>query len=285
MAENPPSGAVLDYVLKSGGRSPVVRSRSSTRRASSSAASRATTSRGRPTSRGSRRRRTGSPRPSRRRGAGHAPLRVGPAYETPEGARDAEAARGRRPLGAAGALHGPPDGSGGRSCSSRSWSRGTRGSPSSDADLVRQHDARARDPGRARAGRGALHQAEALRAQIAKRSTGAGAGRRGATLRRASGSPLSARTAAGPPVDRRILRRGARSGRRTCGGSPPAWRATAAVESADAAPTPDAEAALGPRRAEAGAGLARWSAFLEEILPSALNAALRAAGMPALTAE
>jgi photosystem II stability/assembly factor-like uncharacterized protein len=53
------------------------------------------------------------------------------------------------------------------------------------------------------------------------------------------------------------------------------------VESADAAPTPDAEAALAQRREETAAGLAHWRGFLEKELP-AVNSALRAAGMPVL---
>ncbi len=53
------------------------------------------------------------------------------------------------------------------------------------------------------------------------------------------------------------------------------------VESADAAPTPDAAAALARRREEAAAGLARWRGFLEKELP-AVNSALRAARMPVL---
>jgi photosystem II stability/assembly factor-like uncharacterized protein len=56
------------------------------------------------------------------------------------------------------------------------------------------------------------------------------------------------------------------------------------VESADAAPTRDAETALPQFRTETAAGLARWSAFLKEKLP-AINAALRGAGIPALTLE
>jgi len=53
------------------------------------------------------------------------------------------------------------------------------------------------------------------------------------------------------------------------------------VESADAAPTPDAESALAHRREEAAAGLAHWRASLDRDL-AAVNAALRAAGLPVL---
>jgi hypothetical protein len=53
------------------------------------------------------------------------------------------------------------------------------------------------------------------------------------------------------------------------------------VESADAAPTMDAEAALAQRREVAAAGLAHWRGFLDKNL-AAVNAALRAAGLPAL---
>ena len=56
------------------------------------------------------------------------------------------------------------------------------------------------------------------------------------------------------------------------------------VESADAAPTPDARAGLDHRRAAAAAGLAQWKEFLESDL-SRLNAALQAASMARITAE
>ena len=59
-----------------------------------------------------------------------------------------------------------------------------------------------------------------------------------------------------------------------------AWLQTLedAVESADAAPTPDAVAGFPPRRAAAAAALAGWSAFLRDELPR-VNAAMTAAGL------
>jgi len=57
-----------------------------------------------------------------------------------------------------------------------------------------------------------------------------------------------------------------------------------AVQSADAAPTPDAVTGLAERRKLVATGLARWQDVLATELPKA-NRALAAAGLPPLTTE
>ena len=56
------------------------------------------------------------------------------------------------------------------------------------------------------------------------------------------------------------------------------------VESADAAPTPDALAGLEIRREDAGKALAAWREFLRAEVP-ALDRALESAGLPSLSVE
>ena len=57
-----------------------------------------------------------------------------------------------------------------------------------------------------------------------------------------------------------------------------------AVESADAAPTPDAVTGFAERRKMVAQGLARWRDVLASDLPKT-NKLLEAAGMPPLKAE
>jgi len=127
----------------------------------------------------------------------------------------------------------------------------------------------------------ALHQADALRRGIAKLP---------ATPSRAAGDAIAAfsgelEAAAGPSpdaeeyFDEHAL---PPTNLRRIGAALARYERT--VESADAAPTRDAEAALPQFRAETAVGLTHWSAFLKEKLP-AVNAALRGAGIPPLTLE
>jgi hypothetical protein len=55
------------------------------------------------------------------------------------------------------------------------------------------------------------------------------------------------------------------------------------VESADAAPTPDAVAGFGQRRAAVDQGLAAWNEFVAKRVPE-VNRALRSGGLAELSA-
>jgi hypothetical protein len=146
-----------------------------------------------------------------------------------------------------------------------------------DGDLARQLElARQIQSERVRVAE-ALREAEGIRRKIASLPKADGAVRQtlaafSRALEDAAGPPadseeLFEETEASPTNLRRIAARLARYER--------------TVESADAAPTPDAESALAQRREEATAGLAHWRGFLEKELP-AVNSALRAARMPVL---
>ncbi|HEY1251319.1 MAG TPA: hypothetical protein VGH97_09020, partial [Thermoanaerobaculia bacterium] len=155
--------------------------------------------------------------------------------------------------------------------------------PATDEDLARQLElARKIQAERIRVAE-AMRKADALRKQIARVSPSSGSG--GPARDALSAFSRELEDAAGPapdageffdehsvaPTNLRVIADGLARYERT-------------VESADAAPTPDAEKALPQRRAEVEAGLARWGAFLNEKVP-AVNGALRAAGLPALTLD
>jgi hypothetical protein len=149
-----------------------------------------------------------------------------------------------------------------------------------DADLVRQHElSREVQAERVRVAVG-LRQAAALRKQIA-----ALRGKAGAAALDALAAAVD--RAAGPPivvpgeeffdteeVDPTTLRRLAF----TLSGF------QSAVESADAAPTPDAVTGFAERRKTVAAGLARWRDVLASDLPKA-NKSLEAAGLSPLEPE
>ena len=151
----------------------------------------------------------------------------------------------------------------------------------SDADLVLQHElAREIQAERLRVA-GAQAEATALRTQIAAR-------------RRAAGAPsaeLDAFTqaidrAAGPPIRSRSEEfldeaEMAPTSLRKLGTSLAGLQS--AVESADAAPTPDARAGLDARRRMVAEGLERWGEVLTLEKPK-LDEALRGAGLEPLKA-
>jgi hypothetical protein len=152
-----------------------------------------------------------------------------------------------------------------------------------DADLVRQH-AFAKDvqAERIRVAAG-LAEADALRRQIAERlektptGTGAAASALAAVtkaLDRVAGPALlaSGETAdEAADVEPANLRRVAAS----------LARLQSVVESADAAPSPDAVTGLSKRKERAAAGLARWREWLSTDLPK-LNGGLESAGVSGL---
>jgi len=147
----------------------------------------------------------------------------------------------------------------------------------SDADLARQLElARRIQEERVRVAE-ALREAEGIRKRLASLSPAPGAAREAVAafsraLEEAAGPPADAEETfeehEAAPTNLRRIAAGLGRYERT-------------VESADAAPTPDAESALAHRREEAAAGLAHWRAFLDRDL-AAVNAALRAAGLPVL---
>lgn len=152
-----------------------------------------------------------------------------------------------------------------------------------DADLVRQYElARDVQAERVRVAVG-LRQADALRTQIgALRGTASGG----------AASALEALTksidrAAGPPV---LTPAEERFGSRDA--DPTSLRRLASslselqsiVESADAAPTPDARAAFAGRRNLAAEGLARWNGLLAGEVAE-VNRSLEPARLPPLKAE
>jgi photosystem II stability/assembly factor-like uncharacterized protein len=152
-----------------------------------------------------------------------------------------------------------------------------------DADLVRQFDlARDVQAERVRVA-SALRQADTLRKQLAaargkaKSDAASFLDALGAAIDRAAGPPRSNRgeesfdAAEAVPTS---LRRVAES----------LSNLQSVIESADAAPTADALTAFGDRRKLADAGLARWQELLTTDVPQA-GKVLKAAGLPPLTLE
>jgi hypothetical protein len=152
-----------------------------------------------------------------------------------------------------------------------------------DPDLVSQHElARDIQAERVRVAAG-WHQAERLREQIAERREKAGAGAISAldaftaTLDRAAGpAPLvpGEEFFDVEVADPTSLRRLALS----------LSKLQSAVESADAAPTPDYLTGFAERRKMVAAGLARWQELLASDLPK-VNRSLEGAGLSPLTTE
>jgi photosystem II stability/assembly factor-like uncharacterized protein len=146
-----------------------------------------------------------------------------------------------------------------------------------DADLVRQHElSREIQAERVRVAAG-LRQADALRKQIAALRQPGLAAALAAAIDRAAGPPVlvpGEEWFDTEEVDPTTLRRLAF----TLSGF------QSAVESADAAPTPDAVAGFAERRQMVAEGLARWSAVLATDLPKA-NASLGTLGLPPLTSD
>ena len=152
-----------------------------------------------------------------------------------------------------------------------------------DSDLVRQFElAREVQAERVRVAK-ALRQADTLRKQIASLRAGAPGAAAGAidsfatALEQAAGPPLT-----GGFEDFFEEREAAPTSLRRLSTSLARFQQT--VESADAAPTPDALEGFRRRREMAAQGLARWRELLGSDLVRA-NAALRTAGLPQLEPE
>jgi hypothetical protein len=152
--------------------------------------------------------------------------------------------------------------------------------PASDADLAAQCAlAREVEAQRVRVD-AALSEAEALRKKIAALRDHPAAVRAAAD---AFGEKLE--TLAGPSLDSEGYFDESRVdpiNLRRLSGTLSRFERT--VESADAAPTPDALTGFGNRRADAEAGLARWREFREAELPR-VNAALESAGLGRISVD